>query len=213
MRVRWMMMAALVWMAAGCSKKPNDRMNEVRIGEKAEAPTEKGASSETDALKRAQAAAMEFNRRLRATLESTIDNQGAPAAIEVCAVAAPAIAEDVMREHQLRLGRVAAPGKQRNPEHAAEGWRWDALREMIEAVEAGAPVDQQVKVIREDLPEGVTLRMVRGIPTEALCTTCHGEEIDPAVEEKLRLHYPGDGATGFREGMLRGALWVEVTTL
>lgn len=199
------LLAAL--MSAGCSNRTNESAPaEVAISEEARMRVR-------DPLKRAESAATEFNRRLRGALQSAMESRGAAAAIEICAEAAPAIAEDVMRSHKLRLGRVAAPGKNRHPDQEAEGWTWEALREMIEAVQAGAPAGEQMKVFEDHLPDGIEFRMIRGIPTEALCTRCHGEEIDPSVEAKLKELYPGDGARGFREGSLRGALWVEITTM
>lgn len=211
MKIKLSVYLAIALMAAACTEGASKGRG--ARGEQQATSARSVEVEPADPLKRAQAAAMEFNKRLRATLESAVENQGPAAAIEVCSLSAPAIADEVMRAHSLRLGRVAAPGKNRHPDHAAEGWTWDALAEMIEAVEAGAPTSEQVKVIREELPEGVELRMVRGIPTEALCTRCHGESIEPEIEAKLRELYPGDGATGFREGTLRGALWVEVTTM
>jgi hypothetical protein len=77
-------------------------------------------------------------------------------------------------------------------------------------VDGGAAADAQVAVMREHLPDGVALRMMRGIVTEPVCLACHGEAVAPDVRETILARYPGDGATGFAVGDLRGALWVEV---
>lgn len=215
MRAATIIFMTLGLLSAGCSKGGEEAKDEEEGSPQTsaqEAPAEL-AAKKTEPLARALAAATDFNQRLRGMLQATMESQGPEAAIEVCAVAAPTIADEVMKAHELKLGRVAAPGKNRNPDQEAQGWTWEALREMIEEVERGARVTEQMKVYREDLPEGIELRMVRGIPTEALCTRCHGEEIEPSIEAKLKERYPGDGATGFREGTLRGALWVEVTTM
>ena len=42
------------------------------------------------------------------------------------------------------------------------------------------------------------------------CLACHGSEVSPEVREAIAARYPGDRATGFAVGDLRGALWVEV---
>ncbi|MDY0022433.1 c-type heme family protein, partial [Arenimonas caeni] len=62
------------------------------------------------------------------------------------------------------------------------------------------------------LPEGVSLRLARGIRVEAACLMCHGDNIAPPIAERLAALYPEDGATGFLEGDLRGLVWVEVPT-
>ena len=61
-------------------------------------------------------------------------------------------------------------------------------------------------------PEGVALRLMRGIATEPGCLACHGAQVAPAVRTAIAAHYPDDAATGFAVGDLRGGLWVEVPT-
>jgi len=163
-------------------------------------------------LARAQAAATAFGGRLRAALQAAMQAGGPTAAVEVCQAEAPAIATAVMATHGVRLGRVALPGRHRNPGQAAGGWQLAALDAFQRAVEDGAPAGEQVAVLRTDLPDGVALRMVRGIATEPACLACHGGQVAPAVRRAIAAHYPDDAATGFAVGDLRGALWVEVPT-
>jgi hypothetical protein len=49
---------------------------------------------------------------------------------------------------------------------------------------------------------------MKAIPTEAMCLTCHGTEISPAVLTRVNQLYPQDKAIGFKEGDLRGAFVV-----
>ena len=167
-------------------------------------------TSAAEPLERAKTAAQAFSGQLRGTLQAAMQGEGPEAAVEVCHAGAPAIASEVMRQHGLRLGRVALPGRHRNPEQAAQDWQLDILRQFQLAVENGAPATGQVWVQKEGLPKGVALRMMRGIATEQVCTSCHGTDIAPGVRAIIARHYPGDGATGFGIGDLRGALWVEV---
>ncbi len=168
------------------------------------------SAAAADALERAQAAAQAFSGSLRDRLQAAMQEGGPVAAAEVCHAEAPAIAATVMRKHGVRLGRVALPGRHRNPDQAAQDWQLDALQAFQQAVNDGAPAAAQVRVYRDDLPAGVALRMIRGIATEPVCTTCHGTHIAPEVRATIARHYPADGATGFEVGDLRGALWVEV---
>ena len=77
---------------------------------------------------------------------------------------------------------------------------------------AGTPVADLVQVQDADLPAGVDLRLLRGIPVEPMCLACHGKALADDTRAALQRLYPGDGATGFSAGDLRGALWVEVPT-
>lgn len=176
----------------------------------AAAPPDPAAASADVALERARAAAMAFSGQLRNRLQSAMAEGGPTAAVEVCHTEAAQIASAVMVEHGVRLGRVAAPGRNRNPAQAADGWKLATLEAFQRAVDDGAAAGEQVAVMREHLPDGVALRMMRGIATEQVCLACHGAEIAPEVRETILARYPDDGATGFALGDLRGALWVEV---
>jgi len=174
-------------------------------------PVDASADASGDvALERARAAAMAFSGQLRNRLQSAMAEGGPTAAVEVCHTEAPRIAAAVMAEHGVRMGRVAAPGRNRHPAQAADGWKLATLEAFQQAVEAGAAAGEQVAVMREQLPDGVALRMMRGIATEPVCLACHGEAVAPEVRETILARYPDDGATGFALGDLRGALWVEV---
>ncbi len=175
-------------------------------------PPQPVAAARADAtLERARAAAQAFSGQLRGRLQAALAEGGPVAAVGVCHDDAPRIAAAVMAQYGLRLGRVALPGRNRNPEQAATDWRLATLEDFQQAVDAGGAAAEQVVVVREGLPQGITLRMMRGIVTEPACLTCHGRNIDPAVQAVIQRHYPADAATGFDVGDLRGALWVEVS--
>lgn len=159
---------------------------------------------------RAQAAAQDFSQRLRTALQEVMAQDGPLQALDFCHAQAPAIAAEVMAGHGVRLGRVAVPGRERNADNAAAPWQRPALERFAKAVAEGAPAHEQLEVITEGLPDGVALRMLRGIRIEAPCQLCHGRAIAPAIAEAIGRLYPDDAATGFAEGDLRGALWVEV---
>ena len=184
-----------------------------QLADKTAAPTGTTAapSAATDAeLQRAKTAAQAFSGQLRAKLQAAMGEGGPVAAVDVCHAEAPRIADAVMAEHGVRLGRVALPGRNRNAGQAADDWRLATLEQFQQAVDQGAAAAEQVSVQRKDLPEGIALRMMRGIATEPGCLACHGSTVAPAVRDAIARHYPGDAATGFDVGDLRGALWVEV---
>ncbi|MCH6484421.1 DUF3365 domain-containing protein [Pseudoxanthomonas sp. LH2527] len=200
--------ACLAGAAGACTSTAGDGGRGAATGRAVDTPPP--LSSADPDLDRAKAAAQAFSGRLRGRLQAAMQTGGPTAAVEVCQAEAPAIADAVMAEHGVRLGRVALPGRHRNAGQAAEGWQLATLEAFQQAVLAGAPAAEQVSVIREDLPEGVALRVMRGIATEPGCLACHGMQLAPQVREAIATHYPDDAATGFVVGDLRGGLWVEV---
>ncbi|MEO5560379.1 MAG: DUF3365 domain-containing protein [Dokdonella sp.] len=164
----------------------------------------------TDALTRAQAAATDFSARLRQALQKEIAEKGVAAAVDFCRAEAPVIATAVMAEHDVRLGRVALQGRNRNPANAPGGWQAAALSQFRMSFEQGVAAADLVFVQRDHLPADTQLRLLRGIAMERPCLACHGHDIAPPVAHAIARNYPDDGATGFEMGDLRGALWVEV---
>lgn len=159
---------------------------------------------------RAQAAAKEFSTTLKAALSAQMAQGGTVAAIGFCHEEAPKIAAHVGATHGVRLGRVAVDGRTRNPANAASAWQAEGLAAFKAQVAAGTPPAELVLVAEAGLPDGVAVRMMRGIAVEPVCLACHGKALSPETATALRRHYPDDAATGFDAGDLRGALWVEV---
>ncbi len=159
-------------------------------------------------LARAEAAIGELGMRLRAALQGRMQAEGPLGAIDFCTVQAPVIASEVMQAHGVRLGRTSE--RVRNPANAATEWQAAVLRDFAANVADGEAPEAQRAVLRDGLPDGVALRFMRGIRVEAPCTLCHGREIDPGIAKAIAANYPDDAATGYREGELRGAFWVEV---
>lgn len=164
-----------------------------------------------DAQARGQAAMKEFGDTLRLELRTAMSRDGAPGAVDFCHDQAPLIAAQVGARHGVRLGRVAVPGRNRNPANAPDGWQGEVLAGFQQAVAAGGAPEAQVAVLRDGLPDDVSLRMARGIRVEAACLMCHGDNIAPPIAGRLASLYPDDRATGFLEGDLRGLVWVEVS--
>jgi len=209
---KWSMpKCAIVLLLAGCTGAATDMpASQAAANTAGAAAATSPADDDQDPAFRARTAAIDFSDKLRGTLQQAMRTGGPEAAVDVCYSAAPRLAEQVMHEHGVRLGRVALPGRNRNRLHAADGWQLSALREFQTAVENGEAAADQLMVQRDGLPEGVALRMIRGIATEPGCLPCHGAAVTQSVRETIARRYPGDDATGFKVGDLRGALWVEV---
>lgn len=168
------------------------------------------SASAPDAEERARAAGADFSARLKNALMAELQSGGPVAAVDFCHVQAPRMADEVARAHGVRLGRVSVPGRNRNPAQDPTGWQLDAVQGFQRAVDAGAPPAEQVMLATEGLPQGIAARFAKGIAVEPPCLACHGKQLAPPLQDALAAHYPGDRATGFEAGDLRGLLWVEV---
>jgi hypothetical protein len=166
------------------------------------------ATASDDLESRAFFAVAALQQSLAPRLIQSMTEDGVPAAIEVCAEEAPDIAARVATEQGLRIGRVST--RWRNPDNAPLDWHQGVFERFQSAIEAGEPADAQRWSTREQLPEGVALRAMVGLETRGLCLACHGAAVADEVREAIARRYPDDRATGFAEGDLRGAVWVEI---
>jgi hypothetical protein len=149
-----------------------------------------------------------FQSELQAALTSALASGGPAAAIEVCAQAAPAIAERLSAESGAHVRRTAL--KPRNPTAKPDAFERETMTawraQPLDA--AGKPMVRSAAVSTDT---GPAFRWMRAIPTQGMCLTCHGERIEPDVAAAISARYPDDKATGFREGQLRGALSIRWT--
>lgn len=136
-----------------------------------------------------------FKQQLMQALSAGLAD-GAPAAISACRVEAPRIAEGLSVDG-VAMGR--ASHRLRNPANTPPGWVAPVLEDYL----SGGVVEPRV-VSLEDGRTGY----VEPIRTKGLCLACHGSELAPGVHERIAELYPGDQATGFAEGELRGVFWV-----
>lgn len=201
--IRPLPMLPLMLALAACSV-------ETAAPQTAATPTLQAASSMPAPKERAQAAAKDFSATLKAALTQRLAVEGTEGAIAFCKTEAPKIAGRVAREHGVRIGRVPVAGRQRSPTNTPEPWQSEGLASFQARKETGTPIPELVRVADTDLPEGVALRMMRGIAVEPMCLACHGKTLAPSTRAALQRFYPDDAATGFDAGDLRGALWVEV---
>ena len=151
------------------------------------------------ALIAARATADAFQGELRDALAAAIAAEGAVGAVETCATIAPALAETHARSTGASVRRTAL--RVRNPASAPDAFEEASLRRLAAAplTRAGAPAELHEV-------SGGELRYMRALPTAGLCLQCHGPDVAPEVKAAIARLYPGDQATRFREGELRGAI-------
>ncbi|MFZ5636020.1 MAG: Tll0287-like domain-containing protein [Pseudomonadota bacterium] len=169
-------------------------------------PSEPPVDETAQAIRRAETATADLGRSLREALMAEMATGGPVGAIDFCHDKAPGIADAVAARHGVKIGRVGV--RVRSPANVAGDWQRAMLEDFSRRAAAGeAP--QALQFTKTDSGTGV-LRHARGIRTEPACLLCHGPAVAAPVQSAIRARYPQDAATGFEEGSLRGAFWVEV---
>ena len=149
----------------------------------------------------AQSAADALQRRLLARLSEELRRGGPIQAVAVCRDEAQALTRETASGTGLRIGRTSH--LLRNSRNAAPSW---ATRFVADA--AGKKASALAPLV-VDLGDRVGL--LRPIPHGVTCGQCHGpvDQLSAPLRDFLKAAYPDDRALGFREGDLRGFIWVE----
>lgn len=156
-----------------------------------------GKFDEAEWIVRGQQAVAPFKQSLKQALVDGL-SEGPEAAIDVCRIAAPRIADEASPDGVL-MGRTSH--RLRNPDNAPRPWVTPLLQHYLDNP-------------RDSLPMAVNFNdgrvgYVEPIIVQPMCLTCHGQSIPDGVAARLEEAYPGDQATGFSEGDVRGVFWVE----
>jgi len=154
--------------------------------------------------------ATELQTRLRGELLRALEAGGPAGAVAVCAERAATLAEEAGRgEPPARLRRVSR--RLRSPANAPDAWDRQALEHYELAAAAGRPLPEEW-VQRLEGPRGRAFRYYQPITVGEPCLLCHGDpgSMPDTLRAALAARYPGDAATGYRLGDLRGLLRVEI---
>ena len=114
---------------------------------------------------------------------------GPVAAVNICHLQAPAIAESFNAKN-IDIGRSSH--RLRNPANAPTAWMSALINNYLDVPEQRQPVALRLESGRIGYAEPIL--------TQAVCLTCHGENIAPEVKVQLVELYPADRATGFQVG-------------
>jgi len=160
----------------------------------------------SEASNQAKAAIAAFASALKAELKNAMQQGGPVNAIGVCNTTAMPITAKVALEQGLMLSRVSL--KNRNPANAPNDWQGEVLK-LFENRKAGG--EELATMTWSEIAEidgNQQFRFMKAIPTGAFCLQCHGSDINPEVSSRLAELYPGDKATGYAAGDIRGAFVV-----
>ena len=166
-------------------------------------PIAKAPAQWRPAIARADLVVVSLHDALRRELTHALAQGGPAFAIKACHIDIAGLTRRMDGHGGIAAGRTS--DRLRN--HANAPPAWAALLVAGSGVKRLAP-DTDGFVVDLDRSLGV----LRPILHQRMCDSCHGpaDRIDPAVQAMLAVRYPGDRATGFIEGQLRGWFWVEV---
>lgn len=164
---------------------------------------------EVEARKKADVAAEMLTSTLMRELNAALESGGPTQAVEVCRTTAQAVTEQLSRNEGITVRRTAL--RVRNPANRPDDFERAWLVKAQSDLSAGTPPTPAYEIVFTD--GRCELRHLRPIVFPGgVCSQCHGrsDEIAPEVRKVLKRHYPGDEATGFAPGDLRGAISVRV---
>jgi hypothetical protein len=148
---------------------------------------------------------------LKNELGASMQTGGPVAAIKTCKIKAPEITDQLNSTDDIRIKRTSL--RLRNPNNAADNWEQQVLISFQEKRLAGIPTEELIHSEKITTGDQTTLRMMRAIPMQPICLSCHGDKqtMDKDLISALQKDYPDDLATGFTIGEIRGAFSVSQT--
>lgn len=188
--------------ACGGKEEPKaSKANEVNTSTVV-APPDKAALAEE-----AKTAIKMYGGQLKTELQTAMQAGGPINALTACQIKAPEVAQSVSTSQQLQISRVSL--RNRNPVMGMPSeWQAQVLNDFEARKVKGEALESLVYSELVESNGKQEYRFMKAIPTEAMCLTCHGSDISPAIMTRLTELYPQDKATGFKEGDLRGAFVV-----
>ena len=158
-------------------------------------------------LNESRSATKKLASNLQQTLKSTLQADGPIEALTVCNIEAQKIESTVSKDIGVEVGRTSL--KTRNPANIPDTWEKEVLLYFEQQKQNGADVKNLELYEVSKNEAGKWFRYMKAIPTSEVCLICHGENIAPAIQEKLQTLYPNDQAIGYKAGDLRGAFTVK----
>jgi Protein of unknown function (DUF3365) len=141
---------------------------------------------------------MQFAGELKSSLKAAIKEGGFPQGVEACALKAPEIAS-ANSQGQWTVARTSL--KPRNPDNTPSAEQEKVLQGFEQALKEGQPIAKMMAISKDEK----AFHMMKAIPTQGLCLSCHGQDLSAEVDSILQEKYPEDKATGYQEGDIRGA--------
>ena len=158
----------------------------------------------------ARSGALGMQQTLAGRLFAEINANGAESAIGVCKTMAPNAAAELSAKQGAKISRVSL--RPRNPVLGhADAWEQQVLIDFDQRAAKGEKPETLEHFETVDEPAGRYFRYMKALPVQPLCLNCHGspEAIPQGIRARLAAEYPGDRATGYRAGEIRGAITIK----
>ena len=141
---------------------------------------------------------MKFARELKSTLQAAVKEGGFSKGVEACSLQAESIASK-HSQGKWEISRTSL--KTRNSNNVPDPWEAETLADFERQLSKGKPASQLVA----STVVGDAFRMMKAIPTQGMCLSCHGQKVSKDVQKMLLERYPHDKAVGYEAGQIRGA--------
>ena len=166
--------------------------------------------AEAEVIQIGKAVAGELMAALKKALTQAMQEGGPAAAVQVCKVEAPLLAERISATHpEVEVRRTSL--KFRNPKNRPDSVDERVLEELSRSKDSGDSLPEFS--IRKVTSGGeTTYRFYQPILVSGFCLNCHGRTnaMPAEVTDVLRREYPEDQAVGYLTGDLRGVILVKI---
>ncbi|MFK7793858.1 MAG: DUF3365 domain-containing protein [Gammaproteobacteria bacterium] len=148
---------------------------------------------------------------LKKELSESMQANGPIAAIKICKIKAPEITNQLNSTDNVTIKRTSL--RLRNPNNVADEWEQKILNSFEEKHSSGILIKDLIHSEKITTGDVTTYRMMRAIPMQPACLSCHGDKqiMSKDLIGALKKDYPNDLATGFSVGEIRGAFSVSQT--
>lgn len=162
---------------------------------------------EHSATMKIKALATDLKKELGASMQSG----GPVAAINTCKIKAPEITGQLNSADNVQIKRTSL--RLRNSKNVADDWEKKVLISFEEELSSGTAAKELTYSEKITSANQTTFRMMRAIPMQPVCLSCHGDinNMNKDLISALQQDYPNDLATGFSVGEIRGAFSVSQT--
>ena len=111
---------------------------------------------------------------LKKELSASMQAGGPVAAIKTCNIKAPEITAQLNSLDNVQIKRTSL--RLRNPNNAADNWEQKILTSFEERLTTGTPIKDLVHSEKIISGDQTTLRVMRAIPMQPACVSCHGDK-------------------------------------
>jgi hypothetical protein len=159
-------------------------------------------------LQQARQMADQLAEKIRGILFQELEKGNFPGAVRACSE----VAQEITRQFNTQPGhfirRVSL--KNRNPLNVPDGYERKKLED-FDLLQREKKLPKEIYEVQKEGGQD-TLRYLKPLVALPLCITCHGpqEKIPDPVKAILKEKYPGDKATGYQAGDVRGAISVKI---